>query len=306
MAQINIGQGQGITQAIASHLGMSKDDCKKVGLAQWQQVMTLVDQNNTQNKADSKESIFTGGNNVQDLGNKANWKTDFVVQQGTVEIQQSFWDKIVAILKPSAAANTEAAEPVSTTPETPVSESTPEITSGAVEESTGDKLMEFAEDISELHMSKMADSGKEFAVISKEDWNAVLQTNDGAKIDAAYKQAFTDLGVSFNTTLDRAGGNGDGELTFVEFKESGLYEKANGDASLKKAFDNFDINSDGKIDKKEMAAFLRLVDNSVNPNEKGGDNARIDAYSFAARLMAMENPEMKENILAAYKHLFGE
>ena len=55
-----------------------------------------------------------------------------------------------------------------------------------------------------------------------------------------------------------------------------------------------------------MAAFLRLVDNSVNPNEKGGDNARIDAYSFAARLMAMENPEMKENILAAYKHLFGE
>ena len=129
MAQINIGQGQGITQAIASHLGMSKDDCKKVGLAQWQQVMSLVDQNNTQNKTNKEQSIFSGGNNVKNLGNSANWKTDFVVQQGTVEIQQSLWDKIVAILKPLAAAPsapTQSEAPVEV-PETPKAGQTAEL-----------------------------------------------------------------------------------------------------------------------------------------------------------------------------------
>ncbi len=29
MVQINVSSGQGITQAIASQLGLSKDDCKK-------------------------------------------------------------------------------------------------------------------------------------------------------------------------------------------------------------------------------------------------------------------------------------
>ena len=72
------------------------------------------------------------------------------------------------------------------------------------------------------------------------------------------------------------------------------------------AFNNFDLDSNGKIDAKEMAAFLRLADNSVNPNEKGGDNARLDAYSLMARLMAMGNDDMKSNITDAYNHLFEQ
>ena len=55
-----------------------------------------------------------------------------------------------------------------------------------------------------------------------------------------------------------------------------------------------------------MAAFLRLADNSVNPNEKGGDNARLDAYSLMARLMAMGNDDMKSNITDEYNHLFEQ
>ncbi len=32
--------------------------------------MTLVDQNNTQNKANNEKSIFSGGNNVQNINKK--------------------------------------------------------------------------------------------------------------------------------------------------------------------------------------------------------------------------------------------
>lgn len=70
MVQINVSSRQGITQAIASQLGLSKDDCKKISLSKWQQVMTLVDQNNTQNKANNEKSIFSGGNNVQNINKK--------------------------------------------------------------------------------------------------------------------------------------------------------------------------------------------------------------------------------------------
>ena len=57
--------------------------------------MTLVDQNNTQNKANNEKSIFSGGNNVQNINKKEAWKTDFVVHPNdTIEIKQTFWDKI--------------------------------------------------------------------------------------------------------------------------------------------------------------------------------------------------------------------
>ena len=48
MAEIKVNTGQGVTQAIASNLGMSGADVKKVKLSVWQEVMKLVDQNNTQ------------------------------------------------------------------------------------------------------------------------------------------------------------------------------------------------------------------------------------------------------------------
>lgn len=314
MAQINITTGQGITQAIASQLGMSKSDCKKVSLSQWQQVMTLVNQNNTQNKAQNKPSIFSGGNNVQNINRKESWKTDFVVHPNdTIEIEQSFWDKIVAILKPSAvkqAQTTEATqkvEEVTSQPKAENADETQEVASAAQKpevKTQGEELLDFTEDISSMRFSELKTSDKNFSVIDKAKWTNLINSGDNAQIDSAYKKAFTDLGASFTSALDNKGGNGDGSLTLEEFKASGLYDSKNGDAAIEKAFKNLDINGDKKIDAKEMAAFLRLADNSVNPSEKGGDNARLDAYSLTARFMAMENPEMKNNIQTAYKHLF--
>ena len=72
MVSINIGAGQGVTQAIASKLGLSKDDLKKINLSTWQNVMTEVsnaqsqiDKHNASNNGDKQKSIFTGGRDVQ-------------------------------------------------------------------------------------------------------------------------------------------------------------------------------------------------------------------------------------------------
>lgn len=110
MVSINIGAGQGVTQAIASKLGLSKDDLKKINLSTWQNVMTEVsnaqsqiDKHNASNTVDKQKSIFTGGRDVKTINQQSNWKSNFVVQQGTVEINDSSWNKIVQMLTGKSA-----------------------------------------------------------------------------------------------------------------------------------------------------------------------------------------------------------
>lgn len=57
-------------QAIASNLGMSAVDCKKVKLSVWQEVMKLVDQNKTPAIKANKSPTFTRTN---DVSNKTNF-----------------------------------------------------------------------------------------------------------------------------------------------------------------------------------------------------------------------------------------
>lgn len=115
MVSINIGAGQGVTQAIATKLGLSKDDLKKINLSTWQNVMTEVnnaqsriDAHNASNPNDKQQSIFSGGRDVNSINQKSNWKNNFVVQQGTVEIDDSAWNKIVQLLTGKTPASDEA------------------------------------------------------------------------------------------------------------------------------------------------------------------------------------------------------
>ena len=105
MVSINIGAGQGITQAIATKLGIKGQDLKKISLSTWQNVMTEVnnaqsqiDKHNAANPSDKQKSIFTGGRDVNTINQKSNWQNNFVVQQGSVEINESSWNKIVQLL----------------------------------------------------------------------------------------------------------------------------------------------------------------------------------------------------------------
>ena len=104
MADITIQQGQGITQAIASNLGLSKADCKKIDLSIWQQVMTLVDQNNIQNLNNNRSTLFSGTNNVDKIGDKSSYDTNFLVHTGQkIQIEDGIWSKIKQLLTGNAA-----------------------------------------------------------------------------------------------------------------------------------------------------------------------------------------------------------
>lgn len=103
MVSINIGAGQGVTQAIRDAIGAK--NIKNKDLSSWQKVMAEVnnaqnkiDQHNASNPNDKQKSIFTGGNNVNEIGDKTKYTKNFVVQQGTIEIDDSTWNKIVNLL----------------------------------------------------------------------------------------------------------------------------------------------------------------------------------------------------------------
>jgi hypothetical protein len=82
MVQINITEGQGITQAIATKAGLTNSDCKKIDISIWQQVMQEVKTANSQQN--DNEKFYTGGEDIENLNNKQNFKTDFKVAVGTV------------------------------------------------------------------------------------------------------------------------------------------------------------------------------------------------------------------------------
>lgn len=95
MVQINIGTGQGITQAIRDKIGAT--NIKNSDLGTWQKVVAEV--NNAQAK---DKSIFKSGeNNTTDttkLDDNSTYHSNFVVDEGNIEIDDGVWGRIKALL----------------------------------------------------------------------------------------------------------------------------------------------------------------------------------------------------------------
>lgn len=95
MVQINIGTGQGITQAIREKIGAT--NIKNSDLGTWQKVVAEV--NNAQAK---DKSVFKSGeNNTTDttkLGDSSTYHSNFVVDEGNIEIDDGVWSRIKALL----------------------------------------------------------------------------------------------------------------------------------------------------------------------------------------------------------------
>lgn len=95
MVQINIGTGQGITQAIRDKIGAT--NIKNSDLGTWQKVVAEV--NNAQAK---DKSIFKSGeNNTTDttkLDDSITYHSNFVVDEGNIEIDDGVWSRIKALL----------------------------------------------------------------------------------------------------------------------------------------------------------------------------------------------------------------
>lgn len=127
MVDIQIGKKQGLTQAVATKLGLSKDECKKIDVSVWQQVVKEIDneqqninQHNKANPNDPKASIFTGGNDVSTINQQENWKTNFKTKEGSFSLSDESWNKISGLLgKPVEKKEDKKTEekPVETKPE---------------------------------------------------------------------------------------------------------------------------------------------------------------------------------------------
>lgn len=119
MADITVQRGQGVTQAIADNLGLSKSDCRKINLSIWQEVMTLVDRNNSQALKNNQPPTFTGTNDVHKIGNKSSYHTNFVVHEGQqMQIDDTIWGKIKHLLTSKSLQNTKSESSNSTAPKT--------------------------------------------------------------------------------------------------------------------------------------------------------------------------------------------
>ena len=106
MAEINIGNGQGITQAIRDKIGAA--NIKNKDAATWQKVVAEV------NSAQNSKSIFKSGDNYTTdstkLNEKSTYQSNFVVDQGTVTIDDSVWAKIQNLLTGGNETTKAAAE----------------------------------------------------------------------------------------------------------------------------------------------------------------------------------------------------
>lgn len=109
MVQINVSNGQGITQAIKAKVQADGGTISNNTLSVWQQVMTEV-----KTAQESGSQIYTGGDEIEKLNDSANWKTDFkVMTNQVIELAQDVWNKIVQLLTGQAAQpETVAEQPV--------------------------------------------------------------------------------------------------------------------------------------------------------------------------------------------------
>ncbi len=94
MVDISIQSGQGITQAIKAKIEGSGQKISNNDLSVWQDVMREV-----KTAQESGSQIYSGGNDVDQLNNKQNWKTDFKVAAGQViQLAENVWNRIVELL----------------------------------------------------------------------------------------------------------------------------------------------------------------------------------------------------------------
>ena len=104
--QITIGKNQGITQAIRDKIAAS-EDVKNTDLKTWQEVVKLVEGNS--------QSIFKKDNNNgtqfttdrTKINDKSSNHSNYVVDQGTVNIDKGIWDKIKDLLTGSKTEKTQ-------------------------------------------------------------------------------------------------------------------------------------------------------------------------------------------------------
>lgn len=341
MVNIAVGNGQGITQAIASNLGLNSEDCKKVKLSTWTQVMGLVNQNNQQNISNNKDSIFTGGNDVNKINDKASWKTDFkVAPNQQMQFDESIWSKIKELLtgkpaetKPAETKSVETA-PAPSAQQTAAAKETAQPVVQTVQQAApaqetaeaelvkkGEALDKTFKSMSNPDSPTLINADVEVQ-ITDDNWRALAGKKDKTEaekqqLDTQYKTNIKNLGNAYTTYIDKTFGNGDGVLSedeYTAFEEADMPEGLKGDAEAaqlpKNAFKHLDLNKDGKVDNEEITSYLHAIDFGTEEGKSNGLNGKISAYDFMVNSLALGKPEkgqmIDKKMAYTYNALFGK
>lgn len=334
MADITVSSGQGITQAIANNLGLSKADCKKIKLSTWQQVLTLVDQNNTQNKVDNKSSIFTGSNNVNKIGDKSTYQTNFLVNDGQkIQIDDGVLSKIKQLLtgkseevkaetpaeinktETSSVSQVEANIQTETVNKAavPTSASTPSEANIVAETPLeGDvKTGEVANDL----FARMGQAQDVKLSVISDDINTLMSKKDktpeeNEQMMSGLKEGFKKLGGSMTKFISSKYGDGGATISkeaFLKYQNDGLSaaDAKTLENSNNIMFARMDIDGDGVISEKEMSAFYYAMDFDENNRSNGA----IDSTSYAANAVLLDDPNenlFDQKLAYTYKTLYGD
>lgn len=331
MVNISVGNGQGITQAIASNLGLSGDDCKKVKLSTWTQIMGLVNQNNQKNISEKKESIFTGGNDVNKINDKSSWKTDFKVSPNQqMQFDESIWGKIKELLtgKPQEAKPAQAAQQAVEVKDTAQVTAQSVQQAAPVQETANAELVKQGEALDKTFKS-MSNPDSPTLInadaevqITDDNWRALAGKKDKTEaekqqLDTQYKNNIKNLGNAYTTYIDKTFGNGDGVLSeeeYTAFEQADMPEELKGDAEAaqlsKNAFKHLDLNKDGNVDREEITAYLHALDFGTEDGKSNGLNGKISAYDFMANSIALGKPDkdlmIDKKMAYTYNALFGK
>ncbi len=343
MADITVKTGQGVTQAIASNLGLSSADCKKVKLSVWQEVVKLVDQNNTKSVNEGKTPTFTGTNDASKIGDRSSWQTNFTVHNGqTMQIDDSIMGKIKQLLtgkapevqaaQSAARANapqaaTEAA--AAAKPETVSQTTTPTAASSASEANiVADTPLEGSVETGRAANALINKMGQyedvKVSVISDEI-SALMNKKDRTPEETQLMHTelyngMKKLGNSMTKFICAEYGNGSETISpeaFAKFQKAGRDEAASATGitiSAQEAqqyaqsdnilFARIDINGDGVIDNKEMSAFYYAMDFDENNRSNGA----IDTISAGANAQFLDDPNQNmfdKKMSYTYKTLWG-
>lgn len=94
MVQLQVQSGKGITYAIRDGLKNQGVDVSSIDANTWNSIMTEVSSENDTKKSNGQKGIYSGGSNL--FGSA---KSNFVVDKGAINLEETTWNKIVNIVQ---------------------------------------------------------------------------------------------------------------------------------------------------------------------------------------------------------------
>lgn len=251
--------------------------------------MKEVDNANTALINNNQTSIFSGNNDVNSLGDKSSYKTNFKVNENDViKLDESIMSKIRTLLGIQTAK-------------------------------------EKGEEINKT-FKEMGNGNKEISLkITDDNWRKLASKQNKTEeekqtLDTQYKKAVKSLGQSYTEYIDGEYGDNNGAIDKQEYE---TFEKADVPEELKSdeesmkevqeyienAFKKLDLNKDGKLDSEEISAYMHAMDFGTEDGKSNGLNGEISAFDYNTNSIALskpESPKLDEKLAYAYKALFNK